>query len=152
LDAEIAKLDAEHTALMRGWADLTNPRAKAKADAELARLDDRIKELEQQQQDAAEVVVSQFREMHNLQRAIDTVKAAMRSETGERALRQRAQAVRSVIQRIECTFTATGETGGGWGKKNARLVKVTIYPVVGDPVSFSAGGKGTLLYSSAHSF
>jgi hypothetical protein len=40
------------------------------------------------------------------------------------------------MQRIECIFTATGQTGGGWGKKNARLVTVRFDPVKGDPVKF----------------
>jgi hypothetical protein len=87
----------------------------------------------------------------DLRTAIADAKLAMENQAGERVLRQRAEALRAVIQRIECTFTATGQTGGGWGKKNARLARVMIYPVVGDSVEFSADSKGTLLYSSAHS-
>ena len=78
----------------------------------------------------------------------------MKKEADEVSLRQRAQALRGIIHRIECTFTATGKTGGGWGKKNSRLTAVTIYPVVGDTAEFtsdSGGSKGTLLYSNAHS-
>jgi hypothetical protein len=85
----------------------------------------------------------------NLSQSIRDAKLAMRGDTGDRALRQRAEAVRAVIQRIECTFTATGVTGSGWGKRNAQLAKVTIYPVGGDSVAFSADSKGTLWYSSA---
>ena len=68
------------------------------------------------------------------------------------ALRQRAESLRAIIHRIECTFTATGQTGGGWGKKNARLATVTIYPVIDDSAEISANSKGTIIYSSAHSF
>ena len=67
----------------------------------------------------------------------------MRTEAGERSLRQRAEALRAVIQRIECRFIATGAKGSGWGKRNAQLVSVTIYPVVGDSVELSADSKGT---------
>ena len=100
---------------------------------------------------AIAVVTQQFRELRDLQQAIADAKVAMKSEAGERALRQRAEALQAVVRRIECTFTATGQTGGGWGNKNARLAKVTIYPVTGDPAAFSSYSKGTLLYSSAHS-
>jgi hypothetical protein len=75
----------------------------------------------------------------------------MKSKDGERALRQGAEAIRAVVQRIECTFTATGQKGGGWGRKNSRLVKVTFYPISGDPAEFSVDSKGTLKYSSDHS-
>jgi hypothetical protein len=62
----------------------------------------------------------------------------MWSAVGERALRQRAEALRTVIHRIECTFAATGQTRRGWNKTNTRLVKVTIYPIVGDARHFLA--------------
>ncbi len=39
----------------------------------------------------------------------------------------------------------TGQSGGGLGKKNARLVAVTFYPVVGDSVALSADSNGTLI-------
>ncbi len=49
--------------------------------------------------------------------------------------------MRAVIQRIECTFTATGVSGSGWGKKNAQLATVTIYPVVpATPLEFLSAG------------
>lgn len=151
LNAEIAKLEAEHDALMDRWADLPTPRAKEKARERFAELEARIAELRRQGEDAAEVVYTNYREMHDLQTAIADARLALRSEEGERALRRRAEALRGVIQRIECTFTATGAKGGGWGKRNSKLVRVTIYPVCGDSVAFSVESKGTLMYSSAHS-
>jgi hypothetical protein len=147
----IEQLEAEHTALMRKWADLPTPRAKEKARERFAALEARIEELRRQQEDAAVVVEHQFQQIRDLQQAVAEAKRAMKRVAGERALRQRAEALRAVIQRIECTFTSTGLKGGGWGKKNARLVKVAVYPVGGDSVEFSAGSKGTLMYSSAHS-
>jgi hypothetical protein len=152
LAAEVERLEAEHTALMGQWADLPTPRAKEKAREQFALLEARIEGLRRQQQDAASVVEQHYREIRDLQKAIADAKLAMQSKADERALRQRADALRAIVQRIECRFTATGQTGGGWGKKNARLVSVTIYPVgEGDPVAFSADSKGTLIYSSAHS-
>jgi hypothetical protein len=152
LAAEVAHLEAEHKAMMHRYADLPTPRVKEKAKGELAALEARIEELEGQQQNVADAIEQHYRQMTDLQEAVHAAREAMRSEVEERALRQRAEALRAVVQRIECTFTATGQTGGGWGKKNARLATVTIYPVGGDPVAFGAESKGTLMYSSAHSF
>ena len=152
LATEVERLEAEHTALMHRYADLPTPRAKEKAKAELAALEDRIAELESHQQNAADVIEGHYRQMTDLQEAIREARLAMKSDNDAQALRRRAEALRAIVQRIECTFTATGQTGGGWGKKNARLVKVTIYPVVGDPAEFSYSSKGTIMYSSAHSF
>jgi hypothetical protein len=152
LAAEAESLEAEHTALMERWADLPKtPRVQEKAKERFAALEARIEDPGRQQQDAAEVVATHYRELHDLQRAIAEGKLAMQSEASAQALRRRAEALRGLVCRIECTFTATGETGGGWGKKNARLATVTIYPVVGEAAEFSAESKGTLMYSRAHS-
>jgi hypothetical protein len=121
-----------------------DPRAKEKAKEQFAKLEARMGELRQQQEDAGEVVATAYREMPELQRAIADARLAMRAKDGERALRQRAQALRAIIQRIECTFTATGQTGGGWGKRNSRLLGVTIYPVAGDPAYFEADRESAL--------
>jgi hypothetical protein len=136
LAAEVERLEAEHTAMMHRYADLPTPRAKEKAKAELAALEARIEELEGQQRNAADVIEGLYRQMVDLQGATRAAREAMRSEVGERALRQRAEALRAIIQRIECTFTATGQTKGGRSRKNTRLVKVTIYPVIGDARHF----------------
>jgi DNA invertase Pin-like site-specific DNA recombinase len=151
LTAEVERLEAEHTAMMQRWADLPTPRAKEKARERFGALEARMESLRRQQEDLGGVVAAHYGEMCDLRRAIDDAKRAMEGEAAERALRQRAEALRAIIQRIECTFTKTGETGGGWGKRNARLATVTIYPVVGDSVAFSAESRGTLMYSSAHS-
>jgi hypothetical protein len=75
----------------------------------------------------------------------------MSSKAGERAMRQRAEALRAIVQRIECTFTATGQSGGGHGRKNARLSKVTIFPVVGDARHFLADSDSALRATRATS-
>jgi hypothetical protein len=149
--AELKRLDEEHTRLWERWRAAPTPRTKAKAKADLDAMEARIEELGKLQQDAGAAITTALRELRELAQAVHDAKEALAGAAGERALRQRAEAVRAVVQRIECTFAATGQTGGGWGKKNARLVKVTVYPVAGDSVEFSADAKGTLLYSSAHS-
>ena len=138
--AEIARLDKEHTRLTHRYADLPTPRAKEKAKAELEAVEKRIGDLERHRDDMAGVVERQFREMLDLLIKVAEAKIALQSTTGERALRQRAEAVRQVIQRIECSFTATGKTKGGPGRTNARLVAVTIYPLVGEAVAFETTG------------
>jgi DNA invertase Pin-like site-specific DNA recombinase len=151
LQEEVKRLEAEHTTLYRRYADLPTPRAKAKAKAELEAIETRIAEMEKQQEDLGDIVANALREVQELGIAIGLAEQAMTAAESDRALRQRAQALQAVIQRIECSFTATGLSGGGWGKKNSRLVKVTVYPVVGESVEFAVPSKGTLLYSSAHS-
>jgi hypothetical protein len=75
----------------------------------------------------------------------------MQKDASEHALRHKAEALRGVIQRIECTFVATGETGAGWGKRNSRLVQVEFYPVVGDSLAFRAGPESPIHAGRAHS-
>jgi DNA invertase Pin-like site-specific DNA recombinase len=142
IEAELTRVRSEHDRLVDGWQDLPTKRAKDTAAARLKTLDARLGELEQQRQDVAGLVEQHCRELNDLQTAIGEARKAIRSEAGERALRQRAEAVRAVIQRIECSFTATGETGGGPGKKNVRLTKVTIYPVVGEVRTYPATWSG----------
>jgi hypothetical protein len=137
--AEIEKLDAEHTTLTHRYADLPTPRAKEKAKAELTALEGRIEELESQQADAADTVEGHWRQMLDLQHAIAEAKQAMAAEAGERHLRMRAKALSAVIRRIDCTFTATGKTGGGPGNSNAKLMGVTITPSDGEAITYRAG-------------
>jgi DNA invertase Pin-like site-specific DNA recombinase len=145
---EIQQLEAEHTALVELWNDLPTARAKEKAKEKFEAVEARIDHLRRQQEDVAEVVASHYQELLDVQEAISAAERAMQSEAGERALRQRAEALRGIIQRIECTFAATGQTGAGWGKKNTRLVKVTIYPVVGAVAEYRAEEKGLINHSS----
>jgi uncharacterized coiled-coil protein SlyX len=151
IETELAKVRIEHDRLVDGWRDLPTQRAKDVAAERLAVLDTRLGELERKREDLGETVFAHFNEMNDLRQAIADAELAMQSTASERSLRQRAEALRAVVQRIECTFTATGKKGSGWGKKHSRLAKVTIYPVVGDSYEFPTGSKGTLLYSSAHS-
>ena len=67
LAAEVERLEAEHTAMMRRYADLPTPRAKEKAKAELAALEECIAGLERQGQDMAGAVEQQFRQVLDLQ-------------------------------------------------------------------------------------
>jgi DNA invertase Pin-like site-specific DNA recombinase len=139
IELDLAKLEAEHTALMDRWADLPTPRAKDKAKQKLAELEAKIDAMEKQKQDAAGVVEKHWKEMHDLQKAIQEARRAMTSESGERANRRRAEALRSVIERIECTFTATGiKAGRQGGQRSSRLASVTIYPLIGDAVEYPA--------------
>jgi DNA invertase Pin-like site-specific DNA recombinase len=144
LAAEVAKLDAEHTALTHRYADLPTPRARDKARAELASLEARIEELERQQQDASATVEQHFREMLGLQQAIADAKLALQSEAVERALRQRAEALRGILCRIECEFVATGKRcRGGPGQAGSRLVALHFLPIAGEPVRIPVNGGQT---------
>jgi hypothetical protein len=110
--------------------------AKDDATEELVQLEARINELKNQQVNRSEVVESHYREILQLQLAIADARIAMRKGAGgERALRQRAEALSSVIHRIELSFTAQKKE---WRKKAYRLVRVTIYPLVGEPMEMAA--------------
>src|SRR5262249_11816265 len=100
--AEVERLEAEHTAMMRRYADLPTPRAKEKAKAELAALEDRIAELESQQQNAADVIEQHYRQMTDLRDAIREARLAMRSDNDAQALRRRAEALRGLLVEIRC--------------------------------------------------
>lgn len=151
MEADRKRLDAEHDDMMRRWGSFPTPRAQAKAAKEIAELEARMDELDKQRENLGQVVAAHYRESNELSLAIVQAQQAMRGQDTERALRQRAEALRAVVRRIDCTFKATGQKGGGWGIKNSNLTSVTIYPIVGEPAAFSADSKGTLLYSSAHS-
>jgi DNA invertase Pin-like site-specific DNA recombinase len=139
IEVDLAKLDAEHTALMKQWADLPTPRAKDKAKQKLAELEAQMDALEKQKEDAAGVVEKHWHEMHDLQKAIAEARRAMTAEKGERASRRKAEALQSVIERIECTFTATGiKAGRQGGKRSSKLASITFYPLLGEKVVYPA--------------
>ena len=88
--------------------------------------------------------------MVNLQRKIDETREAFKSPGGERGYRMRAQKLRDLILRVNCTFVATGKGTGG--QPSSKLKSVTIEPAVGDPVTYPAlhyGGPAAVPRSSA---
>jgi DNA invertase Pin-like site-specific DNA recombinase len=140
LKADIAALEAEHTALMRQWADLPTPRAKEKAKAELAALEARIEALEKQQQDIGAIVAAQWQQVLDLSRAIKEAHEAMECEGGAHALRQRAEALRGLLVEIRCEFVVTGKRSSGPGQAGSKLAAVGFLPVAGDAKRLAANG------------
>jgi hypothetical protein len=149
LDADIARLEAEHSALMERWADLPTPRAREKAKERFAALEAQVEALRSQQRDAGEEVARHWRELLALRKAVREARSALLAEASERSLRQKASALRAVIHRVECSFRPTGKTGSGWGKRNTELVRVTILPVVGEAAAYPV--KGAVQRTSEHS-
>jgi hypothetical protein len=141
--ADIARLEAEHSALMDRWAGLPAnlTLARQKAEGQMATLEARIEGLRRQQQDASEVVSRHWRELRELQAAVRDAKAALVCEASERSLQRKAAALRAVIHRIDCTFKPTAQAGQGWGRKGSELVQVTVCPVVGEAVEYSAAAE-----------
>jgi len=139
LTADIERLDAEHTALTKQCLKLTSPLAIDKANKQLAELETRLAELKGQQQDAAAVVEEQYRRMLDLQSAITSASLEMNFQGGERAGRRKAEKLRAVIHRIECTFSTEGIMHGPHGgRRQSRLTEVTIYPLLGETVTYPA--------------
>jgi DNA invertase Pin-like site-specific DNA recombinase len=139
--AEMEALEREHTELIRLWQSLPTQRAKDKVEQQFKALEARMAELEHQMGQGAAEVAAHWREMATLQSAIADAKLALKSTQGERAIRQRAEALRKVVQRIECRFTAAqlqadkrGRRGGGPGNRGYRLASVTVHPIVGAAV------------------
>jgi DNA invertase Pin-like site-specific DNA recombinase len=151
LEAKLVELRAEHDALVNDWRDLPTKRAKDTASAKLTELDAQMAELERQRDFRAETVADYYREMCRLNLAVADARTALRGQTGERAMRHLAQQLRGIIQRIECTFTVTGQTGGGHRRNNARLLRVSIYPLVGEPRHFDADSSKILRATRATS-
>jgi hypothetical protein len=143
--AEVERLEAEHTALMHRYADLPTPRAKEKAKAELTALEDRIRALEGQQQNVADVIEGHYRQMTDLQDAIRTAREAMQSEEGAQALRRRAEALRGLLVAINCEFVVTGKGLSkhvGPGQARSRLSAVAFLPIAGEVLRFPAADSG----------
>jgi hypothetical protein len=144
VQAEVQRLRSEYDKLVDRWADLPTPRAKEHAKAKLVALEAQIAEMEKHEQDLGDILRAALQEFKTFSTAIAAAQQAMASETGERALRQRAAALRAVIHRIECHFVATGGSGKGRGNRATRLSRVTIYPLVGDSKEFRAEASNTL--------
>jgi DNA invertase Pin-like site-specific DNA recombinase len=141
MTAEIERLEVEHTSLMRQWADLPTPRAKTKAKAELAALEERIADLERRREDVSETVVTQARQVLDLARSIREARRTMKSADGAHALRQRAEALRGLLVEIRCEFVVTGKGLGkhvGPGQARSRLAAVEFLPIAGDSLRFPA--------------
>jgi hypothetical protein len=128
-------LDAEHDELTLECRKLTTERAVAKTNAKMAALEARISELGRRREDTAGAVAALYREAEDLFLAIADARLAGRGESRERALRQRAAAVRRVVSKVECKFTATATSRGRGGN---RLVLVTISPVIGEARTYEA--------------
>jgi|HubBroStandDraft_4_1064222.scaffolds.fasta_scaffold2208662_1 hypothetical protein len=97
-----------------------------------------MRPLEKQQEDVAGTVESAYQEMTDLQEAIESARLSIESGADESSLRGRGEVLRSVVQKIECEFTATGKTGCGPGRTNSRLAAITSYAVIGDSALFTA--------------
>jgi hypothetical protein len=130
LTAEIERLEVEHTKLYQRYADLPTPRAKEKAKGELAALEAHISELERQRHDVAGQVEQLYRQTEEIYAAVVRARADLRAEARERALRERAQATRDAIRRIECEFVLTGKglaTRGGSRQLRSKPVALTFH-------------------------
>jgi DNA invertase Pin-like site-specific DNA recombinase len=133
MTAELERLEAEHTAMMKAWADLPTPRAKEKAKAELTALEARIADIERRREDISETVAAQWRQVLDLARSIREARRAMENEAGELALRRRAEALRGLLVIINCEFVVTGKkSSGGPGQAGSRLVAVEFLPIAGE--------------------
>ncbi len=126
--AEIDRLDTQHTELTRGLAHANTDRARAKLNRELAKLETRLTDLEQQGERLAETAEQHLREWRQV---CQQLTAAMKAIKGN-SHAHKAEAYRTVIDRIECFFTPTGHTKfGAKGIRGTRLSKVVIHPITG---------------------
>jgi hypothetical protein len=109
----------------------------SKVNKQLDEIQAQIEALREQQHNLADTLTRQWDDIQELSRVIDKLREGLVSGNGERAYRQRAKDLADLIQRIDLTFEATGETGSGWGKRHSKLVKVTFHPNVGPRAEFS---------------
>jgi hypothetical protein len=127
METELATLEEKHGRMTLQYFDLP-PLAQSLAkekinalEADIAGIRVRLEPLHHQIEDC-------WAQLRSLKERVDRAK-----ETLERgSLRQIAEALRSVVSRIECSFSPKG-------KAHSSLQKVTIIPIVGDPLTMTAG-------------
>lgn len=122
LKKRLATLDAEHTARTQAYAGLAGERAKLKANAEILELERQMDEIEGRLKNAADETADARREIVELGEQIEAAEAAIDGSDDRRT----AEAVRQVIERIECTFEPTGKKC-----PTSQLVEVVIFPKSG---------------------
>jgi DNA invertase Pin-like site-specific DNA recombinase len=143
LEAEIARLDAEHTRMLNRWADAPGRLAKDKARELVEELDGKIEALRQQQQDLAKVVDQHYRMVHDLDCQVADALKAMRDPASAEALRRRAEVLRGLLVQIRCRFQNTGKGGrGGKGGFKSKPASVEFLPVAGDAIKVDVGANG----------
>jgi DNA invertase Pin-like site-specific DNA recombinase len=128
---EIEQLDDEHTEMTEGFRELKSPLAIEKANKQLAELEGRIEALRRQQQDASAVVEEHYTQLSDLQKAIADAKRAMTKGDTETAYRQRAEALRGLLWRIDCSFIVTGKKVWGGGSAGSVPSVITFLPISG---------------------
>jgi hypothetical protein len=140
IDQQLADLEAQHDTLTEQALNVRTERAVAKVNQRLADLEDQIKRLEAQRQNLADIALAQWREVEDLSRAVGEAEEAMKSEAGAKALRQKAEALRGILCRIDCEFTLTGKHSSGPGQASSKLVALTFVPIAGDSMRIQADG------------
>jgi DNA invertase Pin-like site-specific DNA recombinase len=138
IDERLKDLEAQHDTLTEQALNVKTERAVAKVNQKLAALEADIKRLEEQKQNLADITLAQWKEIEDLAKAIDEAKEAMESEAGAHALRQKAEALRAILCRIDCEFALTGKKSSGPGQSSSRLVALTFLPIAGESMRIEA--------------
>jgi DNA invertase Pin-like site-specific DNA recombinase len=126
METELAALEDKHGRITAQYFDLP-PLAQALAkekindlEADIARIKARLEPLHQQ-------IEACWADLQTLKERIEGARVTL--EKG--SLRQIAEVLRSVIDRIECRFSPKGN-------RHSRLEAVTVIPIVGDPLTIEA--------------
>lgn len=122
LENEATTLEDKHRRMTAQYFDLP-PLAQELSREKISSLEQEIARIRDRLQPLHQHIEACWADLHSLKERIEHAKVVM--EKG--SLRQITEALRSVIDKIECSFSAKG-------KAHSSLEKVTIIPLVGDPV------------------
>ncbi len=126
METELATLEEKHGRMTAQYFDLP-PLAQELARGKISTLEGEIAKLSARLEPLAHQLEACWADLHSLKERIGSAKVVM--EKG--SLRQITEALRSVIDKIVCYFSAKG-------KAHSSLEKVSIIPLVGDPVMMNA--------------
>ena len=119
LQDRLAMLEAEHTKLVVGWADLPSERAKEKAKVRLQELEMEMGKIERDLHNASDELRQSFADFHELNQQWSKAVEAMQVDV---SARQKAAALAQVIEKIVVTFEPTGRRTPLGRVKNIEIV------------------------------
>jgi DNA invertase Pin-like site-specific DNA recombinase len=126
---QIAELEAEFDELYSQFKALKSERAKNRANEEMVRVEDEIKNRQSKLEPIDDEIRASYRETSRL---LDSLHS-FRSATNEGNDRRKAEFAKSLVREVVCHFRYTDTKAAN--KPKSVLERVEIFPQVGDPTT-----------------
>jgi hypothetical protein len=126
METELATLGEKHGRMTSQYYDLP-PLAQALSKERITVLEHEIAAIRSRLEPLQQQIEACWADLHTLNEKINVARVTMEKGT----LRQIAEALQSVIDKIECAFVPKGNA-------HSKSESVTIVPVVGDPMVMNA--------------